>query len=374
MSETTTIDAERAVRRLEQLVNAETPSGDAPRLRAAHALLREWGDVAFARPAVEREVDGVPHLLWPAAADGPSVLLLCHLDTVFPAGTVDARPFRRTGDRATGPGIFDMKAGIVIGLEALGALADTSRISMLVTGDEETGSATSRALIEHEARTAAAVLVLEPSLDGALKTGRKGGSFYHLEFKGRAAHAGLEPEKGRNALSEMARWTLDLPGLARPDVGTTLTPTVATAGTANNVVPERALLTVDVRARTLAELERVHAEVLGRRAGNGIDVEVVGGINRPPLEPAASTWLLGLCREAARDLRLPRPRTASVGGASDANFTAAVGAPTLDGLGPVGDGAHAEHEWVDLSCLAPAAQLLAALVERVLDDVVTAAG
>lgn len=362
------VDGDRAGSRLERLVNAETPSGDADRLRVAHGLLRAWGDPAFGRPPVERVVDAVPHLLWEAADDRPPVLLLGHLDTVFPAGTTDVRPFRREAGRATGPGVFDMKAGLVAGLEAVAALAHTSRVSLLVTGDEETGSVTSRALIEDLASRSVAVLVLEPSLAGALKTSRKGGSFYDIAFTGVAAHAGLEPEKGRNALSELARWALDLPELARPDAGTTVTPTQASAGTANNVVPHRAVLTVDVRARTLAELERVHRLVRARVPSDGVTVEVRGGINRPPLEVDASGRLVQLCREAARDLGLPEPRTAAVGGASDANFTAALGVPTLDGLGPVGDGAHAEHEWVDLADLEPRARLLARLVGRVLDD------
>ena len=362
------VDGERAVARLERLVNAETPSSDAVRLRAAHLLLREWGEPAFGRPPVERVVDGVPHLLWEAVGDEAPVLLVCHVDTVFTAGTTDRRPFRREGSRATGPGVFDMKAGLLMGLEAVAALADTSRVAMLVTGDEETGSVTSRALIEDLAAGSVAVLVLEPSLAGALKTSRKGGSFYDIAFTGLAAHAGLEPEKGRNALTELARWTLDLPGLARPEAGTTVTPTQASAGTANNVVPDRAVLTVDVRSRSLAELERVHDAVLSRVPTDGVAVEVHGGINRPPLEVDSSGRLVELCRQVARDLGLPEPRTAAVGGASDANFTAALGIPTLDGLGPGGDGAHAEHEWADLADLEPRARLLAGLVERVLAD------
>ena len=357
---------ERYARRLELLVSAETPSSDAARLRVAHELLREWGEPAFGRPPVEQVVDGVPHLLWEAAAGAPHVLLLGHVDTVFAAGTTSTRPFRREGDRATGPGVFDMKAGLLIGLEAASALPDTSRVAMLVTGDEEIGSATSRALIEELAVRATAVLVLEPSLDGAFKTSRKGGSIYEIVFTGFAAHAGLEPEKGCNALSELARWTLELPGLADAHVGTTVTPTQARAGTANNVVPDHAVLTVDVRARSMSELARIDDAVRTKAPTRGVSVTVRGGINRPPLEADASDHLVALCAEVAHDLGLPEPRTAAVGGASDANFTAALGTPTLDGLGPVGDGAHAEHEWVDLAALEPRARLLTGLIERLL--------
>ena len=359
---------DRYARRLELLVTAETPSSDEVRLRVAHELLREWGEPAFGRPPVERVVDGVPHLLWDAAPDSPHVLLLGHVDTVFAAGTTGTRPFRRDGDRATGPGVFDMKAGLLIGLEAVAALADTSRVAMLVTGDEEIGSVTSRALIEELALRATAVLVLEPSLDGAFKTSRKGGSIYDLVFTGLAAHAGLEPEKGCNALSELARWTLDVPALADPEAGTTVTPTQARAGTANNVVPDHAVLTVDVRARSMSELVRIDDAVRAKAPTRGVSVTVHGGINRPPLETDASDHLVALCVEIARDLGLPQPRTAAVGGASDANFTAAMGIPTLDGLGPVGDGAHAEHEWVDLAALEPRARMLTGLVERLLDE------
>jgi glutamate carboxypeptidase len=360
--------ADRYAERLALLVAAETPSSDAARLRSAHELLREWGEPAFGRPPVERLVDGVPHLLWEADPDSAHVLLLGHVDTVFTAGTTATRPFRRDGDTATGPGVFDMKAGLLIGLEVAAALADTSRVAMLVTGDEEIGSVTSRALIEELASGATAVLVLEPSLDGAFKTSRKGGSIYDLVFSGVAAHAGLEPEKGCNALSELARWTLDLPALADPGLGTTVTPTVARAGTANNVVPDHAVLTVDVRARSMAELVRIDEAVRGKATAPGVGVTVRGGINRPPLEADASDRLVGLCREVARELGLPDPRTAAVGGASDANFTAALGVPTLDGLGPEGDGAHTDREWVDLAALEPRARLVTGLVERLLAD------
>ncbi|GAA1477360.1 M20 family metallopeptidase [Nocardioides aestuarii] len=353
---------------LERLVAAETPSSDADRLRLSHALLRGWGEPAFGRPPVERLVDGVPHLLWEPDPGSPHVLLLGHVDTVFAAGTTASRPFRRDGDLATGPGVFDMKAGLLIGLEAVATLADASRVAMLVTGDEEVGSVTSRALIEELASGATAVLVLEPSLGGAFKTSRKGGSIYDLVFSGRAAHAGLEPERGRNALSELARWALEVPQLADPALGTTVTPTVARAGTANNVVPDQAVLTLDVRARSMAELLRVDEAVRSRTPASGVGVTVRGGINRPPLEAGASDRLVGLCREVALELGLPAPRTAAVGGASDANFTAALGVETLDGLGPEGDGAHTEHEWVDLTALQPRARLVAGLIERLLEE------
>ncbi|RYC11159.1 M20 family peptidase [Nocardioides zhouii] len=343
----------------------ETPSSDATRLDAVHDVVAGWGAEVLGRDPERVVVDGVPHLLW-RTEEAPAVLLLGHLDTVFAAGTIDRRPFRVADGRATGPGVFDMKAGVVTALEALDGVARPERVALLLTGDEEVGSITSRALIEEVARSAGAVLVLEPSLGGALKVGRKGGSFYHLDFHGRAAHAGLEPERGRNALLELARWALELPALADPARGTTVTPTVASAGTTVNVVPDRATLTVDVRATTLAEQTRVdeavRAMVARHDGADGVVVRVDGGINRPPLETSGSEALVALCRGEARRLGLDEPETASVGGASDGNFTAALGIPTLDGLGPNGDGAHAEHEWVEVASIAERAAIVAGMV------------
>ncbi|CUR55741.1 Acetylornithine deacetylase/succinyldiaminopimelate desuccinylase-like deacylase [metagenome] len=354
---------ERMLGRLEHLVMAETPSGDAGRLRAAHVLLQDWGQEALGRRGEERVVDAVPHLLWEAAAQ-PRVLVLGHLDTVFPAGVTRQRPFAIDGDRVTGPGVFDMKAGLVVALEALSRVVDPSHVSLLVTGDEETGSSTSRALIEDVARGCSAVLVLEPSLEGALKTGRKGGSIYRVGFEGRAAHAGLEPELGRNALIELARLVLWCESVADPGLGTTVTPTRAESGTTNNVVPAFGELVLDVRASTAAELDRVHRALVGRvPVDPGVRLVIGGGLNRPPLEPTSSTTLVELARAVAVREGLPLPRTTSVGGASDANFTAALGIATLDGLGAVGAGAHTDQEWVEIASLERQVSMVAGLIE-----------
>ncbi|WP_236795543.1 M20 family metallopeptidase [Amycolatopsis sp. GM8] len=359
--------AERALRRLGQLVSTETPSGDAPRLDQAYTLIDAWGTEALGRRPERVVVDGVPHLLW-RAAGAERVLLLCHADTVFPAGTIDRRPFRVEGGRAYGPGVFDMKAGIVVAFEAIEAAGSAAdQVTLLVTGDEETGSATSRSLIERVAAGVETVLVLEPSMDGALKVGRKGGSFYRVHFHGLAAHAGLEPESGRNALVEMAHWATEIVDVADPSQGTTVTPTLAEAGTAMNVVPDSGVLCVDVRALTMAELDRVDLalrDLAKRRAdvSGGVTVTISGGLNRPPLEAAGSLRLVELCRAEARRAGLPEPGTATVGGASDGNFTAALGIPTLDGLGPTGGGAHAEHEWVEVSAIGEQARVVAGML------------
>ncbi|MBU2668146.1 M20/M25/M40 family metallo-hydrolase [Actinoplanes bogorensis] len=348
--------------RLGHLVGLETPSGDAARLTAAYDLVSAW----FARlgRAPERVVvDGVPHLYW-APLSSHSVLLLGHIDTVWPAGTVDRRPFTVTGDRVTGPGVFDMKAGVVLAAEAVARVADPSGVAVLLTGDEEVGSVTSRALLERAASGCRAVLVTEPSLDGDLKTARKGCASYEVTFSGRAAHAGLEPERGHNALAEMAALVTHCATLADRARETTVTPTLAVAGSALNVVPASARLTLDVRSWDLAELERVDAAVRGFRTGDpAVTIEVGGGVNRPPMPVSASAGLAGLAQRLAAGLGLAVPGTVAAGGASDGNFTAALGIPTLDGLGAIGGGAHAESEWVDLPSLEGRAALLTALID-----------
>lgn len=361
------MDHDRGLLRLAELVSVETPSAHAEGLLECYRLLREWGDPLFGRPGEIVTEGGTPHLLWRPARE-PAVLLLGHADTVWPLGTVDERPFRAEGTRASGPGVFDMKAGLVLAMEALALAGDTAHVGMLVTGDEEIGSPTSRALIEKAAAAASAVLVLEPSLRGAVKTARKGGSFYTVDIAGRASHAGLEPELGINALLELAHQTLAVDSLGDPARGTTVTPTVASAGTATNTVPAAASMRVDVRAWEKAELDRVHRR-LGELSATlpGASVTVSGSINRLPMEPASSRALLALARRIAERAGLEDVAEAAVGGASDANFTAALGVPTLDGLGPDGDGAHAQHEWADLGSLGRRALLVAGLLDALAD-------
>lgn len=353
----------REVDRLAELVTIETPTGDAAGLAAAQQLIRSWISPVVGDDGELETVDGVTHLRWSGGED-PSVLLIGHVDTVFPTGTVAERPFQVEGDRATGPGVFDMKAGIVIMAAALERVARPERVAILLTSDEEVGSITSRALIEREAARVGTVLVLEPSLDGALKIARRGGSIYRLAFTGRAAHAGLEPAKGRSALAELAHHVLALPHLADDDRGTTVSPTVAQAGTVTNVIPEHAELRIDVRAWTLDELERVDGRMqsLGAHTPD-VRVDVHGGINRPPMEQSVSEELLACARRVAERLGHAEVEAVSAGGASDGNFTAAVGARTLDGLGPRGSGAHADHEWVSIASLHERIDLLAGMID-----------
>lgn len=261
-----------------------------------------------------------------------------------------------------------MKAGLVQGLAALEHLGpeQLDGVGLLLNTDEEIGSPTSRELIERTAQDAGAVLVLEPSAGGALKTQRKGVSMYDVAVSGRAAHAGLEPEKGVNALAELAHLVLELEAVARPELGTTVTPTVASAGTTRNSVPESATLFIDVRAATVAEQDRVHRELLARASTvPGAEVSFSGGPNRPPLERQAAAPIFEQARRIWQEMGRGELEEVHVGGGSDGNFTAGMGIPTLDGLGAVGDGAHARHEHALVDSFLPRAELVAQLIAGV---------
>lgn len=350
---------------LESLVTVESPSRDPEALRAsAETLAAVIEHRLGSRPTLVASEAG-PHVWWSGGGE-PRVLLVGHHDTVFPTGTLTRRPFRIDGDTATGPGVFDMKAGIVQAVHAVASLADHSGVEILITADEEVGSGSSRSLIEERARACGAVLVLEPSADGgALKTARKGTGTYDIRIHGRAAHAGLEPEKGVNALVEAANQVLVIDTLGAPSEGTTVTPTLASVGTADNVVPAEARVVVDVRVVRDDERARVDAAMRSLRPVHPEAViEVGGGFNRPPMPPEASEWLFPLACEVADEANLGSLSGVFVGGGSDGNFTAAIGVATLDGLGAVGGGAHADTEWVDLAAMPGRAQLLAGLLRR----------
>jgi glutamate carboxypeptidase len=351
---------------LEALVVRESPSDDASavtalagyiieRLRAAevHAEARPCpprGDAVLAR--IGEGVGGV--------------LLLGHHDTVWARGTLAGSPFRVEDGRVYGPGVFDMKAGIAV---AIAVLADLARrpepppVTLLLTPDEELGTEASRPLLLEVARAHRAVLVLEPSLAGAAKVARKGTGTFAVQFAGRAAHAGLDPEQGASALLELAHFTLFAAALTRPDAGTTVTPTVGQGGARTNVVPESARLGLDCRVWTKAEAERVEAALRAYEPRDRrVKVAIEGGFDRPPLEPTtAAQALYERAKAIATELGFVLP-AARVGGASDGNLTAAAGVPTLDGLGPLGDGAHARHEWVMASDLPRRAELLVRLL------------
>ncbi len=356
---------------LEELVNVESPSRQVePITRSAHAvdalLRRRTGHHATL-------IDGPngPHVSWTMPGVDPTVLIVGHHDTVFPLGTLDQRPFTVADGRATGPGVFDMKSGIVVAVHAVAELIGAGiplGVEILMTSDEEVGSTTSRALIEERALACGTALVFEPAGDGgALKVARKGMGTFEVVVRGRAAHAGLEPEKGINSLLAAAELIQEIATFGDPAHGTTVTPTMASSGTADNVIPALTRVAVDARVTMMDEHRRVEAAMRALRSTvPGAVVEVNGGINRPPMPAESSATLVPIALAAAAAVGSHQLDTVAVGGGSDGNLTAAVGVPTLDGLGALGGGAHADHEFVEVDALVPRARLVAELLRRLL--------
>ena len=343
---------------LRMLVEVESPSLDLDALAASAAMLSGIIErLLGSAPTIVDSPTG-PHLHWRGEGD-PRVLLIGHHDTVFPLGSLASRPFTVSAGQATGPGVFDMLGGIVQALHGLAALQTLAGVEILISADEEVGSLGSRALIEERAVACGAVLVLEPSADGGLlKTGRKGVGTFDVTVHGRAAHAGLEPEKGINALIEASRQVLLISEFGRADIGTTVTPTVAIAGTADNTVPAEARLKVDARVESADEKERVESLMAALRPVDpAATITVSGGIGRPPMPESASATLMPIA-----ELVMPGITGVAVGGGSDGNFTAALGIPTLDGLGAVGGGAHADTEHLVIATMPERARLIAGLV------------
>lgn len=359
------VDLDTMIDDVRRLVSIESPSRDLGALRrSADELADIMSERLGSLPKIVESANG-PHVHWSGGGE-PRVLIVGHHDTVFPLGALEQRPFTVEGGRATGPGVFDMKGGIVQAVHGVATLADRSGVEILISADEEIGSGESRDLIIERARACGAVLVLEPSADGgALKTARKGTGTFEVLVSGKAAHAGLEPEKGVNALVEVAHLVLKIATFGDPSRGTTVTPTVSSSGTADNVVPALARVLVDCRVVEADERERVEkcfSGLVPTVAGASIDVR--GGFNRPPMPPSASVDLFPLAQEVAEELGLGAIDGVAVGGGSDGNFTAAAGVATLDGLGAVGGGAHADHEWIDVTAMPGRARLVAGLVQR----------
>ncbi|MCX5406819.1 M20 family metallopeptidase [Streptomyces sp. NBC_00335] len=355
------VNVETMLEDLRTLVEVESPSRDLEALSSSAKVVAGLIESRLGGQAVLVHSDAGPHVHWSGGGD-PRVLILGHHDTVFPLGTLERRPFKVEGGHATGPGVFDMLGGLVQAVHGLAALDDRSGVEILVTADEEVGSRTSRALIEERARACGAVLVFEGAADGgALKTGRKGCGTFQVTVKGRASHAGLEPAAGVNALIEAAHQVLDIAALGRPEVGTTVTPTVASAGTLDNVVPAEASLIVDVRVESSDEKARIESAFAALTPHLAeAEITVQGAVGRPPMPESASTELFAM----ALDL-LPGLEGTAVGGGSDGNFTAALGVPTLDGLGAVGGGAHADHEYLVIGSMAERANLVTGLVNAI---------
>ncbi|MFC7243181.1 M20 family metallopeptidase [Catellatospora aurea] len=346
---------------LRTLVEVESPSRDHEALTASAKTLVAVIEHRLGGRAMLVDSEAGPHVHWSGGGE-PRVLILGHHDTVFPIGTLRRRPFQVRDGRATGPGVFDMLGGLVQAIHGIAALPDRTGVEILVSADEEVGSGSSRALIEQRALACGAVLVLEGAADGGgLKTGRKGCGTFRVTVTGRAAHAGLEPESGVNALVEAAHQVLAIAAIGRPDLGTTVTPTVASAGTTDNVVPAEARIVVDVRVETPAEADRVTAAFAALTPRlPGATVTVAGGVDRPPMPESASAELFALAQRL-----MPGVAGRSVGGGSDGNFTAALGVPTLDGLGAVGGGAHADHEYLLIDAMPQRANLVTGLIAAI---------
>ncbi len=359
---------------LRHIVEMESFSSDKPSLDSLGEYVKERLEGLGSQVRVERQPEAGNHLVaeW---GEGESegrgqTLILCHMDTVWPAGTLQEKPFRVEDGLVYGPGVLDMKAGIAINLHALEALnalglVPQQRVKMVFNSDEEVGSTTSRELIENEARKSAHVFVLEPAAgsSGALKIGRKGVGMFTIKVTGRAAHAGNEPEKGISAVEELAHQIIRLHALTDLEVGTTVNVGVMNGGTVRNQIAPFAEALVDVRVVTMSEADRVTQEILGLRPSlPGATLEIKGGLNRSPMEKTEATARL---RETARGLATPlgiELKEAHVGGGSDAQFASALGIPVLDGLGGVGEGPHADHEHVILSSLPERVGLLATLL------------
>jgi glutamate carboxypeptidase len=354
---------------IETLVRLESPTTDKTAVDRCGAELSSRLEAIGGRVTRLTRADRGDHLLAEFGCGSSQLLLLGHFDTVWPAGQLERMPFANTGGRLHGPGIFDMKGGIAIGMLATRALLETDvrsshRIVMLWTTDEEVGSATSREAIEEEARRSEAVLVLEPSLPGgALKTSRKGCGQYEMVVRGIAAHAGVDPAKGASAIHELAHQICGLHRIPELSPGISLNVGVITGGSRPNVVAEEARAVIDARAATRDEMDLIDGGIRQQQPHDPrVRLEVSGGFERPPLERSSDVArLYNRAREIAGELGFDLAEGAT-GGGSDGNFTAAVGVPTLDGLGAVGDGAHALHEHVDVDSLPLRAALVAGLL------------
>lgn len=341
--------------------------------RMMDLVAAEAGEAGLAQQRVPGR-DGLgDHLILRAgpAADVPGVLVLSHLDTVHPLGTLAADlPVRVEGDRLYGPGVFDMKGGAWLALQAFKAVAKEGSaglpLTFLFTSDEETGSPTSRALIEDLGRRAAYVLVTEPARDGGrVVTARKGVGRFEVHVEGRPSHAGTRHAEGRNAIGEAARRILEIEALTDYASGVTTTVAMIEGGTAVNVVPQHCRFTVDLRVATAADGEAFEARLLGLAASEDFRLSVTGGMNRPPYEkttPVARLYEVAVLL-AATELEVALADVPMTGGGSDGNFTAALGIPTLDGLGIAGDGAHTLEEHALLSSIAPRTRLMRRLLE-----------
>lgn len=356
---------------LENVVNLESPSTDKVLLDRAAEYIAHYGErMLDIRPEIIRNEISGNNLIFsiPGSSSEKPVLVLTHYDTVWPEGTLKKMPFKINENIITGPGVFDMKGGLVQGFWAIRAMLKRNGIRrpirILCTSDEELGSESSQKLIEEEARKSCCVLVLEASKDGMVKTGRKGVGRYEIRITGKASHSGLDHKSGISAVDELARAILELHSLTDYEKGTTVNVGVISGGTRSNVVAGEAWAEMDVRVETLEEASRIDQIVKALKPHNeGARILVTGGLNRPPMERNDGNVDLYLkAREAAKGIGLDL-KDCVVGGASDGNFCSALGIPVLDGLGMVGGNAHAEGEFVYKDTIVQRTLLLVLLLE-----------
>ena len=358
---------------LRQLTLIESPSLEKNHAdRCAGFLADEWLLRGTLVQVIQQRHRG-DHIraVWTPLSSPPrsQILVLGHYDTVYPTGTLSKMPYRIVGNKAYGPGTFDMKAGIVQALFALEALQElkttvSKRLVFLWTSDEEIGSESSRKLIEEEARRSDAVFVLEPSLGprGLVKTSRKGVGEAKVMVHGRAAHAGLDPDQGINAIHELAAQIARIEKWNDPRHGVTVNADLVDGGTRTNVIPDTAKANFDLRAWRLADMRALEKRFRSLKPiRRGVKLEIRGGFDRPPLERKHSAELFARAKSLAKQMGLSLGEAAA-GGSSDGNLTAALGVPTLDGFGAVGDGAHSAHEFVYYKTMPQRAALLAALL------------
>lgn len=357
---------------LKQLVNAESPSDNKAAVDAAVRLTASLAEAVGGRAKLHKQKhfgDVLELRFGPARSSRKPILLLGHLDTVWPLGTLATMPWRERDGRIYGPGVLDMKAGIAMALAAIRILNDAkiSRpITLLLNSDEEVGSHVSRSITERLALASSAVLVLEPAQGLACKTARKGVGDYHLHVTGVAAHSGVDFERGHSAILELARLLQTVAGFTDLKLGRTVNPGVISGGTRSNVIAQHATADVDVRIAKASDAAKVEKLFRSLRCSDpACKLEITGGLNRPPMERKPGTVALyKQARKLAAEIGFEL-NEAATGGGSDGNFTAALGVPTLDGLGAVGEGAHAAHESIVIEHLVPRTALLAALLASI---------
>lgn len=358
---------------ISEIVAIESPSHNAEQSRKVADWVEKQALSTGAKVSIECvSVDDGDHLIVRAFQnDGKHTLLLGHTDTVHPILTNLTNQTRIENDKFYGCGIFDMKSGVVLMLEALRFFAVNNvkpkrPITILLSCDEEVGSHSGRLLVEQEAKKAERCLVFEPSAAGKIKTGRKGTGMYTLRARGIPAHAGLEPEKGANAILELSRQIEHIHNIAKPDEGTTVNVTTITGGTTTNVIPEHATCQIDVRFSKMSEAERVDTEIRSLNTfDNRVSLDLSGGINRPPMERTEKVIDLFQQAKALAETFDYDLNEAQVGGASDGNFVGALGVPVLDGLGIKGDGAHRLDEHILVSDIGKRATLVTLLLSEI---------